>query len=515
MSPRAHRRKGHSMILRTPRPSGPPPARRGLAGRHRHGGRLAWRRGCRQGRSGQKRRVVDVPPAAVPEDVGEVALHHRRHLVHREVAPGLGGQRGRPGVADAARDDPVVPGQVAVRVQGEPVHGDAPGHPRADRADLAIRAAVVTGHPGAAAPGHAPGGDAELRARPDHGLLERAHVGHDIQWLAQLDDRVPGQLPGAVPGDLAAAVHVDDRRSRIAERPVGCCRALAGRVHRLVLEQQAAVRNLVGHPPGMHAPLQVPGLAVLHRGGAELKVEEVTHFSQLTPGQATVIPAWRPASAGSSAGTAEPAPRRRQDNGMVIDKAELRSMSRAERHELAALLAELDEPAATARQREPVRPDPYRIDPVLARERPLALLVSAGCCVVLAGWIVLLAATLPHQFDAHHWRAVWVNFDVFLLAAFTATAWAIWRQRQVLILLLVLIGTMLCCDAWFDVGTSLATRGFTISLLSAVFAELPLAFLAFAGARRLLRATVAAGILAGARAQFGQAAQVGRVAQVG
>jgi hypothetical protein len=32
-----------------------------------------------------------------------------------------------------------------------------------------------------------------------------------------------------------------------------------------------------------------------------------------------------------------------------------------------------------------------------------------------------------------------------------------------------------------------------ISLLSAVFAELPLAFLAFAGARRLLRATVAAG----------------------
>ena len=126
--------------------------------------------------------------------------------------------------------------------------------------------------------------------------------------------------------------------------------------------------------------------------------------------------------------------------------------------------------------------------------------------MILAGWIVLLAATLPHHFDAHHWRAVWVNFDVFLLAAFAATAWAIWRQRQVLILLLVIIGTMLFCDAWFDVGTSLATSGFTISLLSAVFAELPLAFLAFAGARRLLRATVAAGILAGATAQASMAA---------
>jgi hypothetical protein len=64
----------------------------------------------------------------------------------------------------------------------------------------------------------------------------------------------------------------------------------------------------------------------------------------------------------------------------------------------------------------------------------------------------------------------------------------------------MLTGTMLCCDAWFDVGTSLATSGLWISLLSAVFAELPLAFLAFAGARRLLRATVAASILAGAHA---------------
>ena len=173
----------------------------------------------------------------------------------------------------------------------------------------------------------------------------------------------------------------------------------------------------------------------------------------------------------------------------MIDKAELRQMSQADRRQLAMMLAELDEPPAS----------PFQQDPVLRRERRLALLVAAGCCVILAGWIVLLAATLPHHFDAHHWRAVWVNFDVFLLAAFAATAWAIWRQRQVLILLLMLTGTMLCCDAWFDVGTSLATSGLWISLLSAVFAELPLAFLAFAGARRLLRATVAASILAGAR----------------
>ena len=196
---------------------------------------------------------------------------------------------------------------------------------------------------------------------------------------------------------------------------------------------------------------------------------------------------------------------------MVIEKAELRRMSQAERRELAAMLAELEASQPDQARVGQYRADPYRIDPVLRRERRLALLVSAACCVFLAGWIVLLAATLPHHFDAHHWRAVWVNFDVFLLAAFAATAWAIWRQRQVLILLLMLIGTMLCCDAWFDVGTSLATSGLWISLLSAVFAELPLAFLAFAGARRLLRATVAASILAGAaRRRHGRRRHPGR-----
>jgi hypothetical protein len=168
-------------------------------------------------------------------------------------------------------------------------------------------------------------------------------------------------------------------------------------------------------------------------------------------------------------------------------------MSQDERQRLARALAEIDGSVADDRPADPdTVANPYLTDPKLRRERGFALLIAAACCIILAGWIVVLAATLPHRFDAHHWRTVWVNFDVFLLAAFLATAWAIWRERQVLILLLVAIGTMLCCDAWFDVGTSLATSGVWISLVTAVFAELPLALLAFAGARRLLKATVEA-----------------------
>ena len=170
-------------------------------------------------------------------------------------------------------------------------------------------------------------------------------------------------------------------------------------------------------------------------------------------------------------------------------------MSADERRQLARVLAELDGPDSGGQPKDPeTLANPYLTHPKLRRQRRLALLVSAACCVILAGWIVVLAATLPRHFDAHHWRAVWVNFDAFLFAAFLATAWATWRERQVLILLLAVIGTMLCCDAWFDVGTSLATTGVWISLLTAVFAELPLAFLAFVGARRLLRATVDASL---------------------
>ena len=198
----------------------------------------------------------------------------------------------------------------------------------------------------------------------------------------------------------------------------------------------------------------------------------------------------------------------------------MREMSPDQRQRLARLLAELD---GHPRDEGPGRPNPnpspgpaalanpYLTDAKLRRQRRLALLVSAACCVALAVWIVVIAATLPRHFNAHHWRGVWVNFDVFLLAAFAATAWAIWRERQVLILLLVGIGTMLCCDAWFDVGTSLATPDLWISLGSALVAELPLAFLAFAGARRLLRATVDASL----RVPVAAAAQAMETARAG
>jgi hypothetical protein len=119
------------------------------------------------------------------------------------------------------------------------------------------------------------------------------------------------------------------------------------------------------------------------------------------------------------------------------------------------------------------------------------LLIGAAlvCAVGLAAWIGVLAVTLPWRYRAGGWSAAWVGFDGVLFLAFAATAWAAWRRRQILILCLIVVAILLCCDAWFDTTLDWGTPGFTASLTLALLVELPLAVLAVIGARRLLRLT--------------------------
>ena len=112
------------------------------------------------------------------------------------------------------------------------------------------------------------------------------------------------------------------------------------------------------------------------------------------------------------------------------------------------------------------------------------------CCAVLAAWIAILILTLPGHYTSDDWRTVWVGLDVAELVGFAATGWAAWHQRQALVFCMIITGTLLVCDAWFDVTLDYGSRGFTTSVVSAVLVELPLAFLMFTSARRLVRATI-------------------------
>ena len=160
----------------------------------------------------------------------------------------------------------------------------------------------------------------------------------------------------------------------------------------------------------------------------------------------------------------------------MFDEDELRRMSPKERARLMQALACLDMPRlATAGN---------------PRRRRWFLIGTIVCCVLLAAWIGVLAVTLPRFYRAGDWRGAWVGFDLAELVAFAATAWAAWRGRQVLIMCLLVLATLLLCDAWFDVTLDVRTSGFLFSLLSALLIEIPLAIAAILAARRLLRLTI-------------------------
>jgi hypothetical protein len=161
----------------------------------------------------------------------------------------------------------------------------------------------------------------------------------------------------------------------------------------------------------------------------------------------------------------------------VIDEAELRQMSPEERADLARALAELN-----AKTLQPT--------PLSQRRRRMVIAASLGSALILAVWIGILEVKLPRLYRAGGWQAAWVGFDIGLFVVFVATAWAAWRRRQILIVCLMVLATLLCCDAWFDTMLDYGTRGFMVSLVSALAIELPLAAIALIGARRLLRLTI-------------------------
>jgi hypothetical protein len=152
-------------------------------------------------------------------------------------------------------------------------------------------------------------------------------------------------------------------------------------------------------------------------------------------------------------------------------------MTQDERRELARALAAID------------LPHPL-MDPHVRRRRRFALLLTMAVSIGLAGWIAILILTLPGRYTSSDWRAVWVGLDIAELLGFAATGWAAWHQRQIVIFFMIITGTLLLCDAWFDLALDYGSSGFTMSVLSALLAEFPLAFAMFAGARRLIRVTV-------------------------
>jgi len=95
--------------------------------------------------------------------------------------------------------------------------------------------------------------------------------------------------------------------------------------------------------------------------------------------------------------------------------------------------------------------------------------------VALLPWTLYLTFTLPSRHVTTHYDLAWIGFDIALAAAFASTSWAALRSSRWLVPLAAVTGTMLVCDAWFDVVTSRGGGEVAEALAEAVFAELPLA----------------------------------------
>jgi hypothetical protein len=117
-----------------------------------------------------------------------------------------------------------------------------------------------------------------------------------------------------------------------------------------------------------------------------------------------------------------------------------------------------------------VLPDPERVP----MPRWVTTLLTV-CAVALLPWTVWLTFTLPSRHVTTDYDVAWVGFDVALVAAFAATSWCAVRGSEWLVPLAAATGTMLVCDAWFDITTSAGGTERLEALLEAVFVELPLA----------------------------------------
>src|SRR3954449_3372289 len=109
------------------------------------------------------------------------------------------------------------------------------------------------------------------------------------------------------------------------------------------------------------------------------------------------------------------------------------------------------------------------------------------CAVVLLPWATYLIVTLPRDYTANHWRVGWGGFDpglgVGVVArgvargrggARVATAFAVARRPPFAEVAAAVTGTLLVCDAWFDVVTARTTSELVQAVVEASLVELPL-----------------------------------------
>ena len=103
------------------------------------------------------------------------------------------------------------------------------------------------------------------------------------------------------------------------------------------------------------------------------------------------------------------------------------------------------------------------------------LLLTVG----LVPWTIWLFLSLPEDHLAQNWYLAWGGFDVGLGLALGVTALALLNRSAFAGIAAAVAGTLLVCDAWFDITTSRGTDERLQAIALALLVELPLAAVCF------------------------------------
>jgi hypothetical protein len=105
--------------------------------------------------------------------------------------------------------------------------------------------------------------------------------------------------------------------------------------------------------------------------------------------------------------------------------------------------------------------------------------ILGGVAIGLLPWTIYLSITLPPKHESVHWDIVWPGLDIGIALAVAATVIGLVRLSDNVPIYATVAGTLLLCDAWFDILTSKPGTELAWAAVEALIGELPLAAFCF------------------------------------
>ncbi|MFI5270818.1 MAG: hypothetical protein ACHQT9_02115 [Candidatus Saccharimonadales bacterium] len=109
-------------------------------------------------------------------------------------------------------------------------------------------------------------------------------------------------------------------------------------------------------------------------------------------------------------------------------------------------------------------------------------IVVMASVVFLIPWTIWIFNALPDRAVVRSWDLAWTGFDIFLSFVLFCTAVSAYRKSTWTVTLAPVSAVLLIVDAWFDVTTASTVDDHATAVVTAVFAEIPLALVCIVAA---------------------------------